>query len=160
MKVKMLALCLLASANVCSAQTLGPGVTLVQHIVTHGESLPAAFKNMPNTKSVGVTASANYASGMHGETITATGLSSGKITNNYNSTKIYYVDSYMCIANNNCNHDKDTYTLLAGASFNIGGPGFTNGYLENAGTYEDEMVIAVSGTESQTAKGTNTVRAY
>jgi len=146
-----------ASANI----SLQGGV-LLSHSEETNVSLPEHLKGPINinTKQASTTASANYASGSHGSNVYASGNVGFQIYNGSTSRQYYYVDIYMCIANTNCTHTRNSFYLDSHLNANGGDPVYTSAYIPTAGKYEDEAIIEVSGYESSTARGVNTVQIF
>jgi hypothetical protein len=132
---------------------------LDHHMEEKGVPLPSHLRHIQNvsTKLASTTASANYASGYHGGNISATGNVGYQIYNDTSTRQTYYVDSYMCIANNNCLHTRDSFILEPHTNTSGGGPVYISAYMSTIGKYEDEAVIEVTGGASSRAKGVNTV---
>jgi len=144
-----------------SANTSLHGGVLLSHSEERNVSLPEHLKNTINTsnsKQASTTASANYASGSHGTNVYASGNVGYQIYNGSTSRQYYAVDIYMCIANNNCMHTRNSFYLDPHINAYGGGPVYTSAYMPTAGKYEDEAIITVSGYESSTARGVNTVQ--
>lgn len=83
MKLKLLALSMLAATNVYATQT------------------------------VNVTATANQALGIANQNTQATGQASYTITNNASVSQSYSIDAYMCINNGHCTHYHDQFALAS-----------------------------------------------
>lgn len=116
------------------------------------------MNNFKDIKQASTTASANYATGVHGTNIKATGNVGYQIYNGSGSRQYYYVDIYMCIQNTSCTHIHDSYAIDPYLNYYGGGPIYTTAYISKPGKYEDEAIIAVSGYENSRATGVNVVQ--
>ncbi len=70
-----------------------------------------AATNVYATQAVNVTAVANQAAGIANQNTQATGFATYSITNNASGAQSYTVDAYMCINNGHCTHYHDQFAL-------------------------------------------------
>ena len=136
----------------------GQGI-ITEHFEMRDVPLPQELrknKNISvNSNRASTSAVANPVSGKTGN-IMATGKVNFNIINDAEKTQNYVVNSFMCIENEHCFYNRDNIELAP--HNNTGGNGDIFIVQElPIGTYEDEAIIQIFGSDPSFAEDSNTV---
>lgn len=156
MKVKILILSMIAATTV-QAMPQNQGV-LINRVTEYNVPKPEWMKKkiQSQSQSASTQATANSATGFHGQNVSATGSVSYQIYNAQPITENYWIDKWMCIVNS-CTHQRDTIVL--GSHLNANGSAImsTTTVINTPGSYQDSASIQVSGIDNSYTINYNTV---